>query len=227
MASANTALPQSTHQQGNTQAVQQQRQQQQEAIQSNTRESMSTAEEQQPQPVASRPTAYATGIASVPPTLPPSTSLLSPQPASSTHRASDADGLLGSLGSTAAGYQPYGASHQQQQQQQQLYSALQQQQQQQQQRRREQQGLGLNPAWPSQLSMAGQYGANSGQIRHMSASVPAAANPGLASHFGGSLFSHDAAAPAGFSKEQGTYQPFGVMGNTSYGLPDHNIKQGL
>jgi len=140
-------------------------QQQQQDLQSALQQ---LAQQQQQQQQASRPAAYATGIASFPPTLPPSSALLS------THHTSHQD-AAGNTAHTAPGSALPAVP---------LKGVLlQQQQQQQQQQEQEQQAgpVGQAPGWPSQDIGGRQYIAEVEQTRQMSASVPAASQAGM--HF--------------------------------------------
>jgi len=140
------------------QAPTSQQQQQQQDLQSALQQ-LAQQQQQQQQQQASRPAAYATGIASFPPTLPPSSALLS------THHASHQD-AAGNTAHTAPGSALPAAP---------LNGLLLQQQQEDQQAG----PVGQAPGWPSQNMGGRQYIAEVEQTRQMSASVPAASQAGM------------------------------------------------
>ena len=131
-------------------------QQQQQDLQTALQQ-LAQQQQQQQQQQASRPAAYATGIASFPPTLPPSSALLS------THHASHPGAASNTVHTAPGSALPIAP----------LNGVLQQQQ---------QAGpVGQAPGWPSQNMGGRQYIAEVEQTRQMSASVPAASHVGM--HF--------------------------------------------
>ena len=116
-------------------------------------------QQQQQQQQASRPAAYATGIASFPPTLPPSSALLSTHHAS--HPGAASNTVHTAPGSALPAAPLNGLLLQQQQEDQQAGP------------------VGQAPGWPSQNMGGRQYIAEVEQTRQMSASVPAASQAGM------------------------------------------------